>query len=134
MSIMPRTAGTNPLEKFFRDADAYARSIDFLPLEWWPSCIDEGLGVPRRQMKVQVHLVSAGNPARYDAVLKIETPMAMGTVELRQSVDRELDVRSSVDEALAMMKGSFTDALLEKIMPGLSAYLIIWDERKHHER
>jgi hypothetical protein len=122
-------AGLNQCDQFFMDADVYARSIENLPMDWWPECIQYGLGVARRQMKASVQMACVGN--RYNVRMRVDLPlMSLGSVDMCGMVNRSYPAKFSVDKALMNMKDVFGTQLLDRLMPSASSCLIIWDERK----
>ena len=133
MSTMTRTAGLSLRDPFFLDADAYARSIKNVPLNWWPQCIENGLGVNKRQMKASAQMVCIGK--RYDVKMRVDLPvLPNASVDICCPVNQELKAKSSVDTALMEMKDFFGVQFLERWAPSVSGCLIVWDERKHDER
>ena len=133
MSTMTRTAGLSQLDPFFLDADAYARSITNVPLNWWPQCIEHGLGIARRQMTASAQMVCAGN--RYDVKMRVDLPLlSLGSVDVGCPVNRETKAKPSVDTALTAMKDYFGVKFLERMMPSVGGCLVVWDERKHDAR
>jgi len=111
------------------EADLYAKTIEYVPLDWWPQCIEEGLGVDRRRMKAKVKMICVGT--RYEVDMTIDLPiMSLGSVRVCCKVNRELKAKLSVDEALKKMKDFFGVQFLDRFRPVASCCLIVWDERR----
>jgi hypothetical protein len=133
VSTMTRTAGLSQLDPFYLDADAYAKSIKNVPLNWWPQCVEHGLGAAKRRMPASVEMVCTGN--RYDVKMRVDLPLiSLGSVDLCCPVNQELKAKCSVDKALTEMKDFFGVQLLERMKPSTRGCLIVWNERKNDER
>ena len=132
MSTMTRMAGLSQLDPFFLDADSYARSIENVPLNWWPQCVEHGIGVTRRLMEASAEMVCIG--IRYEVKMRVDLPIGLVSVDMNCPVDRRLPVKKAVDTALAEMKGFFLERFLERLEPKAAGCLVVWDERKCDER
>ena len=118
------------MEPGFGEARKYAASINKVPVDWWPECLEKAAGVERRHLSAAV-AVSFEPMSMMKVLLLVDMPFGKGNVQVERivSMPAPRQGRAVVDKTLHSMRQEFERYAVNTMAPEYADNLMIWEER-----
>ena len=110
--------------------DGFLSQADFLPVDFWPDCVEYGLETRRRRLKVAVKCQHRRLVRAMEVTMVVSLPFG-GDVSLWIPVkDESLSFEEARDKLMAEAKDLLQGALIDHVCPEAHGSLIVWKEMR----